>query len=209
MKYRIISSIFSAAALVLVVGVLVVPKTAQAEPAIQDPPSKTMFVIGHGPVQVLRLYDKPDPMGKTQKTVPVGMPIEIYTDQMYNNYWYKTTEGFYAHRYYLSETDPNLAVAAPEEEDVDSVERRRREDELLEKYKDLIMVTKILQGRIEIGFTMDQVRDSWGDPDSWRVLETTAMGDRVLWEYDSTPRRGATRLTFDYRKKLITRVTDK
>lgn len=208
MKYRIISSIFGIAALTLVACALVIPRTAQAEPAIQDLPTKTMFVIGHGTVQVLRLYDTPDPLGKTQKSVLAGMPIEIYTDQLYNNYWYKTTEGFYAHQYYLSETDPNLAAEAVETPEL-TPELQRREDEMLEKYKDLVLVGKIIRGDIEVGFTMDQVRDSWGEPDNWRILESTALGDRVLWEYDPLPNRGAARLTFDYRKKLVNYVVEK
>jgi|GEM_PF-1712641 len=208
MKYRIISSIFIAAALTVFSCALVLPESAQAETAIQDPPTKMMYVIGHGAIQVLRLYDTPDPLGKTQKTIPVGMQVEVYMDQLYNKYWYKTTEGFYAHQYYISETDPNLA-AIPEAAEELSPEQQRREDELLDKYKDLVIVGKILRGEIEIGFTMDQVRDSWGEPDNWRILETTALGDNVLWEYDAQPGRGATRLTFDYRKKLVNMVTDR
>lgn len=209
MKYRMISSMFSAAALVLVVGVLAVPKTTKAGPVFQDPPTRTMYVVGHGPVQVLRLYDQPDPLGKTQKVVPVGMPVEVYTDQLYNKYWYKTTEEFYAHQYYLTEIDPSLAAAEEAVEEI-SPEDRQREDELLAKYMDIEIVSMILRKEIRVGFTQDQVRDSWGEPDSWHLSKTTAMGDEVMWEYDALPgKRGAARLSFDYRKKLVNYVVEK
>ena len=209
MKSRIILASFCAAALVMVAGSLVMSRSALAESADQDPETKQMFVLGRGSVQVLRLYDKPDPLGKSQKIVLVGMPIEVYADQMYNKHWYKTVEGFYAHSYYLSHTDPSLMVVSQDTGVTDDPDRQRREDILLEKYKDIIMVGKIMRGEVEIGFTQEQVRDSWGDPDTWRILETTALGDRVLWEFDSTETRGPARLTFDYRKKVVNLVIEK
>ncbi len=212
MKSRIILASFCAAALVVVAGSLVMPRGAMAESADQDPETKQMFVVGRGPVQILRLYDNPDPLGKTQKIVLVGMPVEVYTDQMYNKHWYKTVEGFYAHSYYLVHTDPNLMVVSQDTGVADNTDRQQREDELLEKYKDIVMVGKIMRGEIEIGFTQEQVRDTWGDPDSWQVLETTALGDRVLWEYEPNDRNrlgGSARLTFDYRKKLVNYVIDR
>ena len=137
------------------------------------------------------------------------MPVEVYADQMYNKHWYKTVEGFYAHSYYLSHTDPHLMVVSQDTGVTDDPDQQRREDLLLEKYKDIVMVGKIMRGECEIGFTQEQVRDSWGDPDTWRVLETTALGDRVLWEFDSTETRGSARLTFDYRKKVVNLVIEK
>ena len=212
MKSRIIFASFCVAVLVMVAGSLDVPRSAMAESVVQDPETKQMFVVGRGPVQVLRLYDKPDPLGKTQKVILVGMPVEVHTDQMYNDHWYKTVEGFYAHSYYLVHTDPNLMTVSEETEDTGDPDRQRREDMLLEKYKDIIMVGKIMRGEVEIGFTQEQVRDTWGDPDSWQVLETTALGDRVLWEFEPNEKnrlRGSARLTFDYRKKLVNYVIDR
>ena len=209
MKSRIIFASFCVASLVMVAGSLNVSRSVLAESVDQDPGTKQMFVVGRGNVQILRLYDKPDPLGKQQKVVLVGMPIEVQTDQMYNKHWYKTVEGFYAHSYYLSNTDPNLMVAVQDAVASDDPDRMRREDILLEKYKDIVIVGKIMRGECEIGFTQEQVRDSWGDPDSWRILETTALGDRVLWEFDSTEARGPARLTFDYRKKLVNLVIEK
>jgi hypothetical protein len=67
-------------------------------------------------------------------------------------------------------------------------------------------VSKIMNGAVEIGFTMDQVKDAWGNADSTTILQSTAMGDIVQWVYsgrgDTNPRT-TTRLKFDERKKLI------
>lgn len=212
MKSRIILASFCVTALVIVTGSLVLSRSALAEPADQDPETKQMFVMGRGPVQILRLYDKPDPLGKSQKIVLVGMPIDVYTDQMYNKHWYKTVEGFYAHSYYLSNTDPNLMTVSDDTGVTGDPDIQRREDLLLEKYLDIVMVGKIMRREVEIGFTQEQVRDAWGDPDSWQVLETTALGDRVLWEFepnDNNNLKGSARLTFDYRKKLVNLVIDR
>ena len=82
----------------------------------------------------------------------------------------------------------------------------------MQKYGDLGIVSKILNGAVEIGFTMDQVRDAWGNPDSTTELQSTALGSIWQWVYsgrgDRHPRRTTT-MKFDERKKLIDIKTEK
>ena len=211
MKHRKAVAPMALATVLMVSGSLYAAGTSEAAPAVQDTPAKTMYVVGRGTVQVIRLYDAPDPLGNTMKTLPTGTPIEVLTDQLYNKYWYKTTEGFYAHVLYLSETDP-AAVVADQAADPEADVNIERENALLVKYGDLTMVSKIMIGQVEVGFTMDQVRDAWGTPDSTTELQSTALGSIWQWVYsgrtDRNPRKTTT-LKFDERKKLIDVKTEK
>jgi hypothetical protein len=211
MKHRKAVALMAIATVLMVSGSLYAAGTSKAAPAVQDTPAKTMYVIGRGNVQVIRLYDAPDPLGKTMKTLPTGMPVEVLTDQLYNKYWYKTTEGFYAHVLYLSETDPAAMVADQAGDPTTEVDVER-ENELLVKYGDLTIVSKIMAGQVEVGFTMDQVQDAWGNPDSRTELQSTALGSIWQWIYsgrtDRNP-RNTTTLKFDERKKLVDVKTEK
>jgi hypothetical protein len=166
--------------------------------------TKTMYAAGRGTVQVVRLYDKPDPLGKTMERVLPGTEIKVLTDQLYNKYWYKTETGLYAHIRYLSETNPMAedveSESAPAEADPE------RESELLAKYTDMTIVKKILSHQIDIGFTMDQVIDSWGEPYDRKILESTSLGDRWQWRYEADKKAY---LIFDERKKLVEIRADK
>jgi hypothetical protein len=166
--------------------------------------TKTMYAMGRGTIQVIRLYDRPDPLGKTMARVLAGTEIKVFTDQLYNKYWYKTDNGYYAHIRYLSETNP-MAEAATGGEETTQVDTER-ESALLTKYGDLTLVRKILSHQIDIGFTMDQVLDSWGQPYSREVLQSTALGDRVQWRYEGDRK---TYLIFDERKKVVEIRADK
>ena len=174
-----------------------------APPVGAQTETKTMYAMGRGIVQVIRLYDEPSPLGKTVERVLPGTEIKVLTDQLYNKYWYKTEAGHYAHIRYLSETDP-MAEVAPSEgtEEIDP----ERENALLAKYGDLAIVQKILSHQIEIGFTMDQVIDSWGQPYNREILQSTALGDRVQWRYEADKKAY---LIFDERKKLVEIRADK
>ncbi len=208
MKHRKAAALMAVATVLMVAGTLCPTAIVEA----QDPPTKTMFALGRGQTQVIRLYDKPDPRGTTMKQIPTGLPIEVLTDQLYNKFWYKTTEGFYVHALYLTEADPsaNVAEAGAEagQQEVDS----ERENELLQKYGDLGLVSKILAGVVEMGYTMDQVRDAWGGPDSTLALQDTAMGTIWQWVYSGRGDRQpikTTTLKFDERKKIVDIKTEK
>ena len=203
MKHRKAAALMVLATTFMVAGTLFVPSRAEAAPVLQDPP--TRWVIGRGNVQVVPLHDTPEPLGKAMKRLPTGTPVEVFTDQLYNKYWYKTSEGFYAHVTYLSDVDPATiegAVGGGGATDVDY----EREAELLEKYGDLGMVSNLMAGIVNIGYTMDMVRDAWGNPDTTTILETTALGDNVQWIYSGREDRNpktTTTLKFDYRKKVV------
>ncbi len=200
MNHRKAAALMAVATVLMIAGTLCPTASVQA----QDPPTKTMFAIGRGQVQVIRLYDKPEPLGTTMKEVLTGMPIEVLTDQLYNKYWYKTTEGFYAHVLYLTEEDPNAEDVGME--GGQTQEEIEHENALLQKYGDLRLVNLILTHQIQMGFTMDQVRDSWGNPDSTQELESTALGSTWQWIYsgrgDRNP-KNTTTLKFDYRRKVV------
>jgi len=187
------SSLMLSAAAMMVAGLLSFPMNARAQQS-----TKTMYVVGRGTVQVVRLYDKPDPLGTTMKSLPSGSPIEVYTDQLYNKYWYKTSEGYYAHTLYLSDTDPNAEPGAAE--GPKTSEEQKREADLLEKYKDLDVVNNILVGNVKPGMTMSMVADSWGQPDDKRLLQGNAAGDEWLWIYDNAKHRAD--VQFDYRQRV-------
>lgn len=208
MKNRISASLFSLVAMALVVGTFLLPEPAMAQEQEQEQADvQTMWVVARGEVLVLRLYDEPDPLGKTQKTVPAGSELKVHTDQVYNKYWYKTTEGFYAHSYYLTNVDPSYDPEAQRAQMSD--EERQREGELMDKYNNLSIVSDILSQRIQIGFTMEQTMESWGNPDDQRISPTT-MGDNYVWTYYNPP--GGIKRTvikFDHRKKIISMQTDK
>jgi len=177
---------------------------AASEAPAQEPATKTMYAVGRGNIQVIRLYDKPDPLGTTMEKLLPGSEVVVQTDQLFNNYWYKTSSGLYAHIRYLSETDPLAEMAAESEQQVDF--DAERENALLAKYSDLGIVQKILAHQVEVGFTMDQVRDSWGQPDSTTLLESTSMGDRWQWRYEGDKKAY---LFFDERKKIVEIRADK
>jgi len=205
MKHRKAAALMGLATTFMVAGTLFVPSRAEAAPVLQDPPTRTMWVIGRGNVQVIPLHDAPEALGKAMKRLPTGSPVEVFTDQLYNKYWYKTSEGFYAHVNYLTDVDPATiegAVGGGVATDVDY----EREAELLEKYGDLGLVSNLMAGIVNIGYTMDMVRDAWGNPDTTTILETTALGDNVQWIYSGREDRNpktTTTLKFDYRKKVI------
>lgn len=210
MKHRIAISLAGFAAVVMIAGTFAVASRAQAEPVFQEqePELTTMWVVPRGSVLILRLYDKPDPLGTTMVTVPAGQPIEVYTDQFYNNYWLKTKDGYYAHSYYLTNIDPSYdpaaARAAMSQEDL------ARENELLDKGWPIAVVSLILSHEIKIGFTMEQVIESWGNPDD-QLTKSTSMGrDEYTWTYYTPPGgRKRTVISFDYRKVVVQIVTDK
>ncbi len=206
MKRQIGIALAGAATLVMLVGLFSFPIQVQAQEE-EESTVKTMWVVPRGTVLSLRLYDKPDPLGSTMKTVPAGLPIEVESAEMYAKYWYKTTEGYYAHSYYLTDVDPafdpEAERATMSEEDV------RREDELLRKYNNLQLVQDILNKRIAIGYTMEMMIDSWGRPDEQRTVPGT-MGDKYTWEY-YTPPGGIKRtvINFNEVKKVINIATDR
>ncbi len=187
-------------ALVLTVAFML----ASAPDASAQAEAKTMYAVGRGTVLVVRLYDKPDPLGKTMEKVLPGTQIKVLTDQLYNKYWYKTDTGLYAHIHYLSETDPMAEVAATQ--DVAAEADTEREGALLAKYSDIAIVQKILNHQIDIGFTMDQVRDAWGQPYDTKILESTSLGERWQWRYEADKKAF---LIFDERKKLVDIRADK
>lgn len=177
---------------------------AASEAPAQEPATKTMYAVGRGNIQVVRLYDKPDPLGTTMEKLLPGTEVVVLTDQLYNDYWYKTSGGLYAHIRYLSESNPMAEMGAEQGAQIDY--DAERENALLAKYSDLGIVQKILAGQIDIGFTMDQVRDSWGEPDSTNLLESTSLGDRWQWRYEGDKKAY---LFFDERKKVVEIRADK
>ncbi|MFC1628872.1 hypothetical protein ACFL3H_07145 [Gemmatimonadota bacterium] len=206
MKRRIGIALVGAATLVMLVGIFSFPVQVKAQQ--QDESTvKTMWVVPRGAVLSLRLYDKPDPLGTTMKTVPAGLPIEVETAEMYAKYWYKTTEGYYAHFYYLTDVDPAFDAAA--ERATMSEADLQREDELLQKYPNLARVAEIMGQRVSIGMEMEMVIDSWGRPDDQRTVPST-MGDTFTWTYD-TPPGGLNRtvIKFNEVKKVISIATDR
>jgi len=196
MKHRWNTGWTAPVALVLTVAFVL----AAAPPTGAQTETKTMYAVGRGTVQVVRLYDKPDPLGKTMEKVLPGTEIKVLTDQLYNKFWYKTESGLYAHIRYLSETDPMAeeggAESAVAAEEADTA----RENELLAKYSDMTIVRKILNHQIDIGFTMDQVIDAWGQPYDRKILESTSLGERWQWRYEADKRAF---LIFDERKKIV------
>jgi len=196
MKHRI-AALWTGAVVMLAVSLLAVPAVADAQQ--EEQATKTMYIVGRGSVQVIRLYDEPDPLGTTVKTMVPGQPVEVYTDQMYNKYWFKTTEDLYAHSLYLSDVDPTAVTEGEQSEEMTEAQRRR-EDELLQKYQDLQVVNDILLGNVKPGMTMEMVEDAWGPPDNRTILETGATGDIWLWTYDNEERR--VDVKFDHRKRV-------
>ena len=196
MKHRI-AVLWTGAVVMLALSLLALPSDAVAQQ--EEQATKTMYIVGRGPVQVIRLYDEPDPLGTTVKTMVPGQPVEVYTDQMYNKYWYKTSEDLYAHSLYLSEVDPTAQMEGGGEEELTEAQRRR-EDELLEKYKDIQVVNDILVGNVKPGMTMEMVEDAWGQPDDRRMLESGPTGDIWLWVYDNEERR--VDVKFDHRERV-------
>ena len=205
MKRRIGITLAGAATLIMLVGLFSFPVQVQAQE--EESTVKTMWVVARGTVLSLRLYDKPDPLGTTVKTIPAGMPIEVETAEMHAKYWYKTTEGHYAHSYYLSDVDPAFDAEAQRASMSD--EDREREDELLRKYNDLRLVQDILNKRIAIGYTMEQMIDAWGRPDEQRTTPGT-MGDTYTWEYYTPPGGGKrTVIKFNEVKRVVEIAADK
>lgn len=210
MKQRIAISLAGIATVVMIAGTFAVASRAQAEPVFQEqePALKTMWVVARGSVIVLRLYDKPDPLGKTMVTIPAGQPIEVFTDEIHNKHWFKTKDGHYAHSYYLTDVDPAYDPEA--ERAAMSSEEMARENELLDKGYSISDIALILSNEIKIGFTMEMVMDAWGNPDD-TLIKSTAMGrDEFTWTYYSPPGgRKRTVLSFDYRKVVYQIATDK
>ncbi len=205
MKRRIGIALAGAATLVMLVGLFSFPIQVQAQE--EESTVKTMWVVPRGTVLILRLYDKPDPLGSTMKTVMAGEPIEVETAEMHAKYWYKTTEGFYAHSYYLTDVDPAYDAEAERAEMSD--EDVRWEDELLKKYNDIGLVLEIMNQKIRIGMSMEMVMDSWGRPDDQRIVPGT-MGDSFTWTYDIPPGDiKRTVVNFNERKRVINIATDK
>ena len=196
MKHRI-AALWTGAVVMLALSLLALPSDAVAQQ--EEQATKTMYIVGRGPVQVIRLYDEPDPLGTTVKTMVPGQPVEVFTDQMFNKYWYKTSEGLYAHSLYLSEVDPTVEMGGSGEDEMTEAQRRR-EDELLEKYKDIQVVNDILVGNVKPGMTMEMVEDAWGQPDDRRMLESGPAGDIWLWVYDNEERR--VDVKFDHRERV-------
>ncbi len=196
MKHRI-AALWTGTALMLALSLLAVPADADAQQ--EEQATKTMYIVGRGSVQVVRLYDEPDPLGTTVKTMVPGQPVDVFTDQLYNKYWYKTSDGLYAHSLYLSDVDPTAMVEGGSGEELTDAQKRR-EDELLEKYQDIQVVNDILLGNVRPGMTMEMVRDAWGAPDDRRQLESGATGDIWLWVYDNKERRVDVR--FDHRQRV-------
>jgi hypothetical protein len=190
----------------MLAGLFSIPVQVQAQDQ-EDSGVQMMWVVPRGEVLILRLYDEPDPLGKTMKTVPAGQPIEIETGEMHNKYWYRTTEGYYAHFYYLTDIDPALDPEAGRA--AMTSEQLAREDELLEKYNDLRLVADIMAQKVNIGMAMEMVMDSWGRPDEQQTIPGT-MGDSYTWIY-FTPPGGIKRtvIKFNERKRVISIVTDK
>ena len=206
MKRRIGITLAGAATLVMLVGLFSFPIQVQAQEQ-EESTVKTMWVVPRGTVLILRLYDKPDPLGSTMKTVMAGETIEVETAEMHAKYWYKTTEGFYAHSYYLTDVDPAYDAEAERAEMSD--EDVRWEDELLKKYNDIGLVLEIMNQKIRIGMSDEMVMDSWGRPDDHRIVPGT-MGDSYTWTYYMPP--GGIKRTvvnFNERKRVINIATDK
>ncbi len=206
MKRRIGIAFAGAATLVMLAGLFSFPTQVRAQEQ-DDAGVQTMWVVPRGEVLILRLYDEPNPLGKTQKIVPAGQPVEVETAEMHNKYWYKTTEGFYAHFYYLTDVDPAHDPEA--ERDAMSDEMRVREDELLKKYNNIQLVQTILSQKTEIGMTMAMVMDSWNAPDDTITIPGT-MGGTWSWIY-YTPPTGFKRtvIKFNEAKKVISIQVDK
>jgi len=212
MKCRIAVTLAGIAAIVMIAGTVVLPDSARAATVLQaqeqEPALQTMWVVARGRVLVLRLYDTPEVLGKTMATIPAGQTIEVHTDQMYNKYWFKTKEGYYAHSYYLTDVDPAFDPAA--ERAAMSEEQLQRENELLDKFGDLRWVSLILSHEIQIGMTMEMVTESWGRPDDFNVIQTSMGRDEYTWTYYTPPGdRKRTVVKFDYRKVVIDIATDK
>jgi hypothetical protein len=136
------------------------------------------------------------------------MSIKIYTDQMYNKYWFKTDEGYYAHRYYLTNVDPafdaEAAHAGMSEEELE------RERQLLEKYNDVGIVSDIMNHSVpKVGWSMEMVIDSWGNPDDRQTVQQT-MGDEHTWIYYEPPGGiNRTVIKFDHRRRVVNVATDR
>lgn len=206
MKRRIGIALAGAATLVMLAGLFSFPIQVQAQEQ-EESTVKTMWVVPRGTVLVLRLYDKPDPLGKTMKKVMAGDTIEVESAEMHAKYWYKTTEGFYAHSYYLTDVDP--AYDAEAERAAMSDEDVRWEDELLKKYNDIRLVLEIMNQKIRIGMSMEMVMDSWGRPDDQRIVPGT-MGDTYTWTYDIPPGDiKRTVVNFNEIKKVVNIATDR
>jgi len=206
MKRRIGIAFAGAATLVMLAGLFSFPTQVRAQEQ-DDAGVQTMWVVPRGTVLILRLYDEPNPLGKTQKTIPAGQPIEVESNEMHNKYWYKTSEGYYAHFYYLTDVDPALDPEA--DRAAMSDEMRAREDELLKKYNNIQLVQNILAQKTEIGMSMDMIMDSWGSPDEYITIPGT-MGDSYSWIY-FTPPTGFKRtvIKFNERKMVISIQVDK
>ncbi len=189
-------------ALALVLGAFTTP-TVQAQEELVN-----MWVVPRGQIMVLRLYDEPNPLGTTMATIPAGMEIKVHVDQMYNKYWYKTEEGYYAHRYYLTDVDP---AYDPEAERAQmSQEDLAREQELLEKYNDIRIVNAIMAQAVpQVSWTMEMVIDSWGNPDDRQTIEKP-MGSEYTWIYYEPPGGiNRTVIKFDHRRVVINVATDR
>ncbi len=77
MKLRKAAVLLALAAVVMTAGTLIMPSDAQADPVLQDPPTKTMWIVGRGAVLVVPLYDEPNPLGKAMKKLPAGTTVEV------------------------------------------------------------------------------------------------------------------------------------
>ncbi|MFO7768144.1 MAG: hypothetical protein R6W82_04185 [bacterium] len=197
MKHRI-AALWTGTAVMVALSLLALPADADAQQ--EEQATKTMYIVGRNDVQVIRLYDEPDPLGTTVETMVPGQTVEVFTDRMYNKYWYKTSEGHYAHSLYLSEVDPTVSAGSGEAGEELTEAQREREDELLEKYKDIQVVNDILVGNVKPGMTMEMVEDAWGQPDDRRILESGPTGDIWLWVYDNEERK--VDVVFDHRKRV-------
>ena len=179
-----------------VIALALVGVVGTVSEALAQPSTKTMYTVGRGSIQVIRIYDAPDPLGKTVQTLVPGNEVEVYTDELHNKYWYKTTEGHFAHSLYLSETNPLIEAEERGDVPVD----RAREDRLMQKYRDIAIVNNIMVGNVQIGWTQDMVVDAWGDPDSRELLRSDVQGDIWMWLYDNPERK--VDLVFDHRQRV-------